>query len=200
MPIKTICPGCRRQINAPEAAGGRTAKCPACGVLMVIPPAIAEAFVEPLVPPQSPMPPQSFQTQPPSLPVPVQSPRKFSRDDEDERPIERRPRSRRQSRSSNFDTQPVTPSFGISALVVSIVSFVTCWVPFIGLALSGLAILLAICSFARRESAGFAVAGLVMSFVGGLFAGLVTFGFIAAAAASHDADRMNRGNNAPWVR
>jgi len=37
MPITTTCPGCARPIHAPDAAAGRKAKCPHCGVALDIP-------------------------------------------------------------------------------------------------------------------------------------------------------------------
>lgn len=37
MPIAVICPGCNSRLNAPDAAAGKTVKCPKCKAAMVIP-------------------------------------------------------------------------------------------------------------------------------------------------------------------
>lgn len=148
MPISLICPGCQRQMTAPDAAGGRNVKCPACGVLFTVPPATAVLV------------------QPPPLPPPIRSerPATFSLEDSDEDIIERpEPRRRRRQYADSFDAGPRSASCGIASLVISIVAFVSCWLPGVGIYIAGLGFILAICSFARRESAGFAIAGFFMS-------------------------------------
>jgi membrane protein YdbS with pleckstrin-like domain len=43
MPIVVVCPGCRKNINAPEKYAGQTKKCPGCGAPFVIPAIIVAA-------------------------------------------------------------------------------------------------------------------------------------------------------------
>jgi hypothetical protein len=50
MPISLICPGCMTQMTAPDEAGGLSAKCPVCGLLIAIPPASALAVMSPALP------------------------------------------------------------------------------------------------------------------------------------------------------
>ena len=37
MPIAVVCPSCDSRLNAPDAAAGKTVKCPKCKAPMVIP-------------------------------------------------------------------------------------------------------------------------------------------------------------------
>lgn len=53
MPLKLICPSCRKALTLPDQLAGRTGKCPACGASITVP-----ASASPVTPP--PPPPASF--------------------------------------------------------------------------------------------------------------------------------------------
>jgi hypothetical protein len=48
MPIQLSCPSCAASIKAPDAAAGKTARCPKCKVPIPIPGSQAVAVVEPV--------------------------------------------------------------------------------------------------------------------------------------------------------
>src|SRR5438093_1205405 len=69
MPIAVLCPGCSSRITAPDAAAGKTVKCPKCKAPMVIPtPEPDPGFdvvEEPAPPPKKPAaPPKPAPTKP----------------------------------------------------------------------------------------------------------------------------------------
>ena len=108
MPISVSCPGCSATLTAPDSAAGKKVKCPkpACGMLMIIPDALAPDFE---VVEDRPAPPK-----PKSKPVMARvdddededRPRKRSRrdddDDEDDRPRSRR----RDDDDDDYDDRP----------------------------------------------------------------------------------------------
>lgn len=73
MPISVLCPSCDAQVNAPDSAAGKRAKCPKCHELMILPGGESETVEEP---------------------VPKRTSRRVDEDDESDRP-RRSSRSRR---------------------------------------------------------------------------------------------------------
>ncbi|MDB5307289.1 MAG: hypothetical protein JWO38_1491 [Gemmataceae bacterium] len=104
MPIAVLCPGCNARLNAPDAAAGKTVKCPKCKAAMVVPAPAADAGFEavddPTPPPKKPAPASA---RPPRAKTDVtlddsedEKPRarKKSRDDEDDKEEDDRPRKK----------------------------------------------------------------------------------------------------------
>jgi hypothetical protein len=54
MPIAVVCPGCNARLNAPDAAAGKTVKCPKCKEPLVIPSPEADAGFETVDEPAAP--------------------------------------------------------------------------------------------------------------------------------------------------
>ena len=90
MPIAVLCPGCNSRLNAPDAAAGKTVKCPKCQTPMVLPapePAASDFEVvdEPAAP-KKPA-PKSATAKKPAARTDVQ----VDDDDEDDRPRKKKP-------------------------------------------------------------------------------------------------------------
>jgi hypothetical protein len=69
----------------------------------------------------------------------------------------------------------------IASLVLGIIGVVTCWIPFIGLVVSIVGLVLASIGMKRIDSKGLAIAGLVLSIIGVVFSACPTvalFGLI----------------------
>jgi hypothetical protein len=72
-------------------------------------------------------------------------------------------------------------------MVLGILSFLTCWMPFVGALIGLIAIVLAVVSLSRYEPAGFAIAAIVAGLLGAAPSAVIgtTLGTIGAAV-SHD--------------
>lgn len=69
---------------------------------------------------------------------------------------------------------------GIASLVLGIIGVVIFWVPFVGLPVSIVGLVLAAVGMKRVDGKGFAVAGLVLSIIGVVIGGCITAATIAA--------------------
>jgi len=74
---------------------------------------------------------------------------------------------------------------GIASLVLGIVGLFICWIPFIGLPLPIIGLILATVGMKRIEGKGLAVAGLVLSIIGLVVAACLAVLTIVSAVSSH---------------
>ena len=92
MPIAVVCPGCNSRLNAPEAAAGKTVKCPKCKAPLVIPEPDADPGFETVDDPvPSPKKPAAASAKAPAVKTDVM----LDDDDDDE---EEKPRAKKKSR------------------------------------------------------------------------------------------------------
>jgi predicted RNA-binding Zn-ribbon protein involved in translation (DUF1610 family) len=140
------CPHCGQAVAEDSGLAGQTVGCPHCGGALRMPPPVRAA---------------PFATPAAVQFAPAQNPTPFGSlgADEDEPPSRRR---RREAGSG------ASHSFGIASLVIGVLSFLLCWVPWLGIGVSGFGLLLGLMGLvlaaARRGSgAGFSVAGSGLS-------------------------------------
>jgi len=77
---------------------------------------------------------------------------------------------------------------GVAAMVIGILGLVTCWVPFVGLALGLIALVLGIITLVKKSgNKAFGVIGLVLGGIGAIVCAIVAAGFLFAASAGMDA-------------
>lgn len=74
---------------------------------------------------------------------------------------------------------------GIASLVLGIIGVVIFWVPFVGLPVSIVGLILAALGMKRIDGKGFAVAGLVLAIIGVILGGCITAAAIAAFHSSY---------------
>lgn len=84
----------------------------------------------------------------------------------------------------NVHNESHSNSLGIASLILGLVSMVICWVPLVGLAFSGMGLILGVCaliaSFTRGgKGIGYAIAGSFVSGFGVLIGGYVAIGILA---------------------
>ena len=140
---------------------GRTGKCPGCGRQIQIPAQLSpkadntEPIKQPLL--QIASPPQPTVVQPSSV---VPSTTNVVT-----------PAGQPSAVQVNVQNSNVSNSLGIASLILGILSFFICWMPFIGFALSGLGLVLGVWAFvmsiARKGTGiGYAIAGIAVSGIG----------------------------------
>lgn len=186
--IKIACPGCSSRFNAPLHADGKKTRCPLCKTSFVV--SIPVATISPAEPelhvtatPPSP-PPQVYA--PPVAPPPAA--RFDLEDDPNAREVIEAPsRPRRRSYYSEYSEPRRSNSFGVASLVVGVLSLFVCWIPAVGLIVSGLGVLLGLTgllvAMTRSGSgAGFCVGGTILSTLA-VIPSLAFIGFIAATPA-----------------
>lgn len=165
--IRFSCPTCNKNFKVEDSNAGKTGKCPACGSAMRVPAASDEANDQPVQPevakkspaiPPPPLPPRvsaipAFNPSPPQVvAVQVVSP----------------------PRRSN--------SLGVASVILGILAFLICWIPFLGMlglpfsilgiVLGGIGLLVAL--FRRGTGIGFAIAGIAISLVAAIMVGVTT--------------------------
>jgi hypothetical protein len=106
----------------------------------------------------------------------------------------------RQSVQVNVVNSRAAHSLGIASLVVGILSFFVCWLPFIGFGFAGLALVLGVSGILvaivrKGTGIGYSIAGTGVSVVSLLFAGLFSM-FYAGTVASVDR-AIEMGKEAP---
>jgi hypothetical protein len=199
--ISFHCQRCGKAFKVDDSAGGKHAKCSHCGAHIVVP----------TDSPASPLPPS-----PTASTTAIQSPPQRQETVSTRRPSAAAPATADDfydsiigpsSPAGPSNTAPavalqtnvhvkVTPpspisnSLGIASLVLGILSFFVCWIPFIGLSFGGLGLLLGIAGFAvamsrKGAGVGFAIAGSAVSLVS-VAAGLVFATAFASAIATVD--------------
>lgn len=175
MPISAVCPSCQAKLKVPDQMENRKGKCPKCQNVILIkrveevsnPPLIQDA---PLSSPSTPViVPKVY---PKVVPQPAAPEDDFLQNNDQgftQNVISQRVIVNQKKGSSN--------SLGIASLVVAVLSFFICWLPGIGVLVSGLAMFLGligiVVSFLRKgEGIGYPIAGaglaaisLTLSFV-----------------------------------
>lgn len=194
MPIPLACPSCFAKLRAPDKMAGRETKCPKCGAAVTVPTSRHENLeIARASPPLRPVPPVAPPTvQPDGPPPPV-----LITPDED---FNFEPSSRRRLRTADSISHTVVVrepsraahSLGIAALVVGVVSFSLCWIPFLGIAVSGLGLTLGlgglVLAVARGGSGvGFSIAGSGLSAISLMICLAWTFAVSNAVKAVRDA-------------
>jgi hypothetical protein len=194
MPIPVVCPSCATKLRAPDNMAGRKTKCPKCGTAVVVPSPAPEApepvRAEPLPQPVKRVEPPVVRPKPPPAPALVS--------DEDDFDLEPRARRRPSAAAAVSNTiivqQPsrAAHSLGIAALVIGVLSFFVCWIPFLGIAVSGLGLLLGlgglVLAVVRRGSGvGFSIAGSGLSALSLVICLVWTFALSSAFKAVDDA-------------
>jgi hypothetical protein len=172
---------------------GRKTKCPKCGTAVVVPspahdgPELVRA--EPLRQPIKPVEPPAVRPKP--GPAPAHVP------DEDDFDLQPRSRRRPSAAAAVSNTiivqQPsrAAHSLGIAALVIGVLSFFVCWIPFLGIAVSGLGLLLGLgglmLAILRRGSGvGLSIAGSGLSALSLVICLVWTFALSSAFKAVDD--------------
>ncbi len=160
--IRLKCPQCSKSIRVPISMRGRSGKCPGCGTAIKIP--IPKPTKNPaeLSPPIQSPPPVAPVQQPAivqSNPVAPHTTNVYT------------PVGQPAAVQVNVQNSNVSNSLGIASLILGILSFLICWIPFIGFGLSGLGLLLGIgglvMALTRRGTGiGYAIAGTAVSALG----------------------------------
>jgi len=192
--FRVKCPHCDKSIRVPESMLGRAAKCPGCGGELQIP---ARPKPKPTVsPPPKPsapiVAPSTPQQHPtiiePSAVLPTTT-NVFT------------PAGQPSAVQVNVHNSNVSNSLGIASLILGILSFFICWIPFIGFGLSGLGLLLGIgglvMSVVRKGTGiGYSIAGTAVSGIGVLL-GIVFIVMIQGMAQGLNevAEQMERDLN-----
>lgn len=86
---------------------------------------------------------------------------------------------------------------GIAAMVLGILGLVTCWVPFVGVFLGLLGLILGIITLIKKSgNKAFGIIGLVVGGIGMIIGAIITTGVYFAAGAGLDAlDEYQQQNN-----
>lgn len=168
MPIPVVCPTCATKLRAPDNMAGRNAKCPKCGTAVAVPSPVQQvpefAHPEPPLQPVKRVESPDVRPKPPFPPVPTE-------DDFDLESCLRRRLSAAAAVSNTVIVQQpsrAAHSLGVAALVIGVLAFFVCWIPFLGIAVSGLGLLLGLAGLAlaivrRGSGVGFSIAGSSLS-------------------------------------
>ena len=167
--IRVDCPACGKTLKVADEAAGKTGKCPQCNERFKVP-ALKPAASQSIVAPAPPKRPTIVRPQPvrDPLPVPVQV-----------TPTVVAVQVNQPSKASH--------SLGIASLILGILAFLICWIPFLGLLglplsllgmlLGGIGLLIAL--FRKGSGIGFPIAGTSLSLLSA-----ITVITITGAAAS----------------
>jgi hypothetical protein len=154
--IRFKCPKCSKEISVNDDLAGRKGKCPGCGQMLQVPD--SPALSQPVQPPVAVAPPPA-----PVHTVSVQATPAYSPTATVHTPAT--------AVQVNVNQSFAAHSLGVSSLVLGVLSFFVCWIPFIGMPLSGLGILLGVgglvMAVARKGSGiGYSIAGSVVNAFG----------------------------------
>lgn len=168
MPIPITCSTCGARMRAPDNTSGRKTKCPKCGAALTVPETVVDA-------PEScskPVAASHLKTRPASdaqrtVATPgalLPAPQPFEFDQQTAVPHSQLPPV------VVYPPSGAAHSLGIASLVIGVLSFFVCWIPLLGMVVSGLGLALGmgglILAIARRGSGvGFAIAGSGLSLV-----------------------------------
>jgi len=198
MPISFRCSRCQAKISAKDTAAGKSLNCPKCTAAVTVP-SIGSSFSPvnvDLLPIDDPeprrIPARPFVEQPKQGEIvhrPQSDPLAFSDDEEENGHIVvhgARTHIHVQQRRQH------SHSLGIAGMVLGIVGIALFCIPFVGLALGGLACLLAIvgliASGTRRGTGiGFGIAGVALGLISAALGGFATYSFYAVGRAFHEA-------------
>jgi len=177
--IRFNCPHCAKAIAVKPELAGRRGKCPGCGQTIQIPAEGSAALAVPSAKQPEPVPPK------PAVPaeIPVSPPPSHDMPHVfvPAHPVQVHPPSTHASTTTihtpttavqvNVSQSNAAHSLGISSLVIGILSFFICWIPIIGMPLSGLGLLLGVgglvMALTRRGSGiGYSIAGSAVNFMG----------------------------------
>lgn len=173
--IRFSCPKCSKEISANDDLAGRTGKCLGCGQILRVPDAASSLQpVQSLPPPPSKVSarPVSHAVHPPVSvtppPAPVQAVNIQATPAYNPTATIHTPTTAVQV---NVNQAFAAHSLGVSSLVIGVLSFLVCWIPFIGMPLSGLGILFGIgglvMAITRKGSGiGYSIAGSVVNAFG----------------------------------
>lgn len=170
--IRVDCPACGKSLKVADDLAGKTGKCPACSERLKIPepkPVISQSIAAPAPPTRPPV--VRAQPRRDPLPAPVQV-----------TPTVVAVQVNQPSKASH--------SLGIASLILGIIAFLICWVPFLGLLglpLSLLGILLGgtgflIALFRKGSGIGFPIAGTSLSLLSAI--AVITITGAAASAVN----------------
>ncbi len=179
MPISAVCPSCQAKLKVPDQMENKKGKCPKCQNVILF-----NRFEEASNPPfiqEAPL---------PAPPVPVIIPKVYRKVvEQPAAPEDDFMQNSDQAFTQNVISQRVivnhkknsSNSLGIASLVVAVLSFFICWIPGVGVLVSGLAMFLGlvgiVVSFLRKgEGIGFPIAGA------GLAAISLTLSFVVTKA------------------
>jgi len=177
MIISMICPYCKGVVCAADHMAGRVCRCNHCGNMIIVPHIVSsasevqqtEAGIRGLEYPALPA-PQTTQNPLVQIPQAPTSPASGGYNPEFDFTSD----ASRSYRTTNYTniyvskTADYSHSFGITSLVIGIFSFFICWIPIIGLLVSGLGMLLGLgglfaAALRRGSGMGFAIGGFVLS-------------------------------------
>lgn len=151
--IAVVCDGCRYKFRVKSKAAGRTLACPKCKHSVYIPDGSEQTTFDNL--PSFEPPAKPSQLMQPSFQAPH---------------IQTQPPAH-QAVQVNVSSNSGAHSLGIASMVVGVLSFFICWIPFIGFGLSGLGFVLGaigcIVAVTRKGSGiGYSIAGTALSSFG----------------------------------
>jgi len=161
MPISSVCPSCQAKLKVPDQMENKKGKCPKCQNIILF--KLFEEAISPLFIQEAPLsgPPVPViipKVYPKVVPQPVVFDDFLQNNDLGftQNVISQRVFVNQKKSSSN--------SLGIASLVVAVLSFFICWLPGVGVLVSGLALLLGmvgiVVSFLRKgEGIGYPIAG-----------------------------------------
>ena len=181
---------CGQKLNVKPEYAGRKARCPACSEAIQIPEAIDPSKRSPL---------RSHAETASQDTVPVVKDRKATRPvisgeimPNEQAEVQPTAYSRPQNVQVNVDVQTSrgAHSLGVASLVVAILSFFVCWLPFVGFGFAGLAFVLGIAgvlvAIVRKGTGiGYSIAGAGVSLVSLMLSAVFTL-FFAGAVATVD--------------
>ncbi len=195
--IQFNCPQCGKPISVNDDAAGKRGKCRACGQLITIPDGKAiEGVSRPQRPKEQPdqqlvpsktNPPKQVAPAPvPLQPLPHEVPQPHLVESRPTPPV---------AVQVNIQPAQAAHSLGIASLVLGILSFFVCWLPFVGFGFGGLGLLLGtaglVLAITRQGTGiGYSIAGTAVNSVA-VFIG-ITFmtGFFGAFSALQDAAKQ----------
>lgn len=190
--IRFKCPHCGKAIGVKDEGAGKKGKCPACGQTVHVPKARVQEKPEPAEtskpPVHSPAEPKQEildapRTQPPQIPAHPQTPLTTGY-----QPQPVAPMPAPVAVQVNVNQSRAAHSLGIASLVLGILSFFVCWIPFVGFGFGGLGLVLGIAglvfSIIRKGSGiGYSIAGIAVSSV----AVLIGIGFLVVVSGMFSA-------------
>lgn len=179
--FRFTCPHCGKSIRVPISMQGRKAKCPGCAEGIDIPLFNQLTAQAPLVPPKLPPIIEIPASVVPSEPHVSVSP------------------SHSTAVQVNVLNSSATNSLGISSLILGILSYFVCWIPLIGLAISGLGLVLGtiglVISITRKGTGiGYSIAGAAISLLSVLIGITVLAATFGMADAIEKADGRSKAS------
>jgi hypothetical protein len=157
--IEFKCSECGKQLRVKDDAAGKKGKCPQCGVTLEVPTPQEDALIAEHEASLDPSPPQPAVRSDSARHAATMQPPPLERGHVNQAP------------SVNVHMPKRTSSLGVVSLILGVVAFLLCWIPFIGvlsIPLSSLGVLLAgigllVALFRRGSGIGWPIGGGVVS-------------------------------------